>query len=396
MLATAFPSRNRGSAQAFGSAMIPQPSGPDVDTPAKIKTLKEIVKHGAQRDALQSVYFLFVGASLVLLGFGFASWVGMVKFREHVIDNYRGEPMPSGINYFPLTVSEMIRDPSTVETKCFFAFCIAGAICILVSSYPWRLKNTYIGDDAGLPINPKDIILTCMGCSVDDKVVRVPYLFFRQFLPPIGMMLVICITVTSGERNFVEKVGAIVHTVGAVMMIGGYIAFEIHALWFCALTKNIMGKRELRQRKFLIIICAICAVGFQVFGTLHTNMLKGCMEEGCSCTDEVTDFYKTCMDVYVIPTEDDIDHLVEHKRYDLLPLVTKAFQEGRKTMLENTAMGWILAIKKANYWCEAGAGIAMVASHLCIWFWCKERKIDLAETMPDYTEVDGYSRMSNE
>lgn len=344
------------------------------------------------------MYFLFVGALLTLLGFAFASAVGMIKYKEPVGTNFRGEHLASGRNYFPLTVSEMIHDPSSEESKCFFAFCIAGAICILISSYPWSLTNVYFGDDAGVPVNPRQLFFA----EEDEKILKVPVLFFRQFLPPIGMILVICITVTSGERTFTEKLAATVHTIGAVIMIGGYIAFEVDALWYRAHYGHDdppihgglrMKKCERKVRKVLIIFCAICAVGFGSCGAIHSSIIKKCVADkyACSC-DETAEFVDTCADKWVLATEDDIDKLVADRRYDLLPEAVAAKQIGKKIMLENTASGYVLAIKQLNYWCEAFAGIAMVLSHLAIWFFCKERKIDLCEVMPEADHPDDYRR----
>merc|ERR1712137_298160 len=111
----------------------------------------------------------------------------------------------------------------------------------------------------GLRVNP------CCG-----KPLRLSLIHLRQFFPPIGMMLVCCITVTRGKRDFAQVCAASVHTVGAVMMIVSYIGFEMHALWLSPLVR--CWPRERRMRKALIILCTVCALGFESCGYATTKL----------------------------------------------------------------------------------------------------------------------------
>eukprot|EP00927_Polykrikos_kofoidii_P063329 TRINITY_DN58133_c0_g1_i1.p1 TRINITY_DN58133_c0_g1~~TRINITY_DN58133_c0_g1_i1.p1 ORF type:complete len:344 (-),score=39.91 TRINITY_DN58133_c0_g1_i1:99-1130(-) len=340
---------------------------PDRDTMKSIKHLQ-----GSNR--LQSVGFMFVGAMSGFCGFGFAGFLGIFKYKTSLAQtglDLKGDPFPSGCNFHPMTVSEMVCNPSSDEGKVWFAFCMIGAICILCSAYPWALQNVYIGTHLTLP-----------GTSV-------PVIFLRQFLPPIGMMLVCCITVTQGQRNFTQRIAADIHTFGAVLMIAGYIGFEVHALWFSEIVR--ISPRERRVRKIAIIVCGICAIGFQGCGVALSKL--GTCGASCSCGSDAL-FTQTCTDQWVVPT---LTNVTDAKLLGHLASFQQAgaANEIHATLLANTATGYVLFLKQVNYWCEVFAGLAMLFSHLVILYYCQERKLDLDEDLPEI-RITGYQKLDDE
>ena len=76
---------------------------------------------------------------------------------------------PSGRSYHAETVSEMVSKPDYPAAKLFFSFTLIGSISLLLSRYPWELKNVYTGG------SPTRRLLTAA----------------RAVLPPCGILLVV-------------------------------------------------------------------------------------------------------------------------------------------------------------------------------------------------------------
>lgn len=295
----------------------------------------------------RSVTLLMVGSICGFLGFLNASFLGYSKYFAPVETNYLGQPFSSGHNYFPQTVSEMVYDKNDASGKCFFAFCMIGAICIFLSWYPWQLRNVYLGDDA--------------------KIWKFAWANLRVYLPPVGMMLVACIPTTpAANATARDKVTVIIHTLGAVMMIGGYAIFELYTLYLSPQMDRNIKKNERFWRTVHLVGTVVGIVGFQLFGLLatHADALGVC-----------------CNDEWVSPTVHEIKKLYAEGNYG------KAFENAdamglKHKVLKNTASGSMLFIKQAEYWFEVASGLFMIASHLTIWWYCPERRLDVAEQLP--------------
>lgn len=328
---------------------------------------------GTQR--VRSTSLLFVGSLLGFLGFCFAAFLG---FWQQIMEvphlNFRHEPMGT---YFPATVSEMVYDSQSGAGKCFFAFVLIGGICMLLSWYPWALRNVYIGDDAMLLEN-------WLGNDRSDRPRGIKVLMLRQFLPPIGIMLVACIPAPpAANREFTDTVSSLVHTLGAVMSIGGYAAIELATLHYkpwhssrkgghgVVFDTKINGKNisvnERTTRTILIGLCLFSIVAFQVSGFLYgkADKLGFC-----------------CNDVWAVPNATDWSGLNGDKTIGLRIEDEIAAAHGKKLLL-STATGFDKILKLSEYWFEVFAGLFMLASHLAIWFYCPERFVDLAESLPD-------------
>lgn len=297
---------------------------------------------------LRSVTLLMVGSLCGLLGFLFAAFLGISTYKAEVDTNYLGQPYASGHNYFPQTVSEMVYDPTSACGKCFFAFCLIGAICILMSWYPWQLRNVYVGDDA--------------------KIGTCTWVNLRVYLPPVGMMLVACIPTTpAANATFRDRVTVLIHTAGAVMMIGGYAIFEVYTLFCASHTRVVIKKREWKIRLACVILSVIGIVGFQVCGLLATKSESW----GWCCMDDWRSVFPA-----------DVDNMTAHDEYGKAAEDSLAIDLGHKAVF-NTAYGRVLRIKQAEYWFEVFAGLFMIASHLTIWWYCPERSLDVSDALPD-------------
>jgi len=324
---------------------------------------------------LQSTTFLLMGALSGIMGFAFAGFLGIYKYKNDAIlagTNFRGDLFESGRHFHPATVSEMVRDYHSPEGKIFYAFGILASVCILVSAYPWCLRNVFIGHDHSRLIRP-------LCGSAGERPIWVNLISLRQFLPPVGLMMVVCITVTTGPRTFCEAVAAGLHTVGAVLMFVAYIAFEFHALWW----SPVLYVRGLERwfRKWLAILALICSVGFQLCGLCSTILQKSCVGGLCSCKSSAP-FTELCVDKWQVPTLDDIAYSRNMSYYGAWVREATALED-KEELLLNTASGWYLVLKMATYWLEVCAGLFLLTSHLVIWYFCPERNVELGCELPD-------------
>eukprot|EP00931_Biecheleriopsis_adriatica_P038284 TRINITY_DN21941_c0_g1_i2.p1 TRINITY_DN21941_c0_g1~~TRINITY_DN21941_c0_g1_i2.p1 ORF type:complete len:404 (+),score=72.00 TRINITY_DN21941_c0_g1_i2:88-1299(+) len=335
----------------------------------------------------RAVTMLFIGAVSGLLGFLVAGILGMHKYNSQgfrqlfnhnhtvlVDDNFMGEPFSSGHNYRPQTVSELVHNRESPEGKAFFAFGLISAVCILISWYPTQLRNVYIGDDV--------VLCGCGGPTWQN---------LRQFMPPVGMLLVACIpTVPPVNRTVGDKITVCLHTLGAVMMVGGYSLCEIVALR-SAQNKTgrgaILKPYEWSVRAVLICLSLLSGFAFQICGALSPKPVDSLGTDSCA-------------DVWVVPSKGDLDFVMRGLGRDSIDLslavqISQAMHDHQLLLLD-TAHGWCLQLKFMEYWFEVLAGIFMVASHLAVWWFCPERKLNLPETLPSLERKElqrqGYSQ----
>mmetsp|Transcript_50426 Transcript_50426/g.113386 ORF Transcript_50426/g.113386 Transcript_50426/m.113386 type:complete len:350 (-) Transcript_50426:95-1144(-) len=162
----------------------------------------------------ESPQFLLAGSILGVNGFLIAVIPYLLRVGENL---YRGQEIP--IDEVPPTVSELVSKWETVEARIFFGFELTGAFCILLSWYPYKLRNVCCIPAAG-------------GCRIPFRVCgHMSWATFRQFMPPIGLILVACCpTVKLGGLKAQEVVLVGVHCLAAMMMFVGFILAEAHAL----------------------------------------------------------------------------------------------------------------------------------------------------------------------
>lgn len=337
--------------------------------------------------AHRAVTMLLVGTILSTLGFLLAAGIGMAKVlsertgafmqeaqsnpqlfdsmktmlasldnytetsnrRSHVGTNFLGKAFASGNNYRPNTVSEMVSDFGSPEGRLFFAFTVVGAIFVLMSWYPWHLQNVYLGSSAN-------------------------WLNFRSICGPTGMMLVACIPVARPvDRSLADKVSVSVHSLGAALAIAGYSACEFSALFSSRRAVALMRGRERCLRIFFCIVALLCGAIFQLAAILTPRPELDHRE-----ADD------TCSDVWVRPTQRDLDFVNRHAssiRLSLAVPISDAIAKHRR-LLYDTASGYCLLGKCLEYWFEVFSGLSMLASHFTIWYYCPERNIRWSHSAP--------------
>mmetsp|Transcript_25629 Transcript_25629/g.73143 ORF Transcript_25629/g.73143 Transcript_25629/m.73143 type:complete len:316 (-) Transcript_25629:149-1096(-) len=287
----------------------------------RLARLEAWSSHQAQLTCRKATSLLWMGSVSGFLGFVFAFFLGLVKYFEGTT------VFASGNGPFPPTVSEMVHDPRSPAGKCFFAFELIGSICIFLSWYPFELRNVYIGDDLKTPFG-----LSWVTC--------------RQFLPPIGMMLVACVPTTpAAQADLADQVTVLVHCMGAMMMFIGYIFLEGRALAW-GVWKDSRTPLRIKPREWWVRCLLLTGVlhGFCCFIAFQALLIP---DLGLCCFDEW------------------------------------APKEGyERVQLVNTASGWILFFKIGSYFGEVVSGLCLIASHMAIWYYCEERRVDLVETIP--------------
>jgi len=333
----------------------------DCGMPAKDK-LPERVDFLQMERGKKSAMLLLTGAICGLVGFAFVGIIGQFQFSFGAQEvNFRGEPFASGHNFFPVSISDMVHDPNTPQGKCFFAFCMAAALCILVSFHSYHLRNCYIGDDKGI-------------CGVS-------YLSLRSVLPPMGLILCSAITMTPiKQATLMENVATGIHGLGAGLFLSGYVIFEIQCLCFSDAVHLDKARHEKAVRLtfvgLTILAMAIWVTSTQV--ALSGNKLGLC-----------------CSDVWQVPTKEDYVLAQRNGKPGTALDVMWAFERGTP-MLLNTASETVLAITMTAYWGEAMSGIFMIGGLIAIWWYCPERKFDLNETFGGYAgSYAGYGTMED-
>lgn len=319
----------------------------------------------------RAVKLLLIGSISGLLGFLAAGSLGMVSYYSRgfrwvvrhnetltVEDNYMGEPFVSGHNYTPQTVSELVHNRASPEGKAFFAFGLMGAVCILVSWYPSQLRNVYLGDKA----------LCGRGPTWDN---------LRQYMPPLGMFLVACMpTVPPVNRSAGDIMTVCIHTLGALMMVGGYGVCEIVNLCTSQMdgsrTKSRFKPQERMVRATLIGFSLFFGIAFQISGLMSPRPVHSLGTDSCA-------------DVWMVPEKLDLDYVLAKGGNDDLSLavyISQAIRD-KRMMLYNTASGRCLMLKQMEYWFEVLSGLFMIASHLAVWWFCPERDLAPQSRLPN-------------
>lgn len=177
-----------------------------------------VEEHIAQHQFIQeSPRYLIVGTILGILGFLVAVVPYLMRVIRHVIKN---ETIPK--DEVPPTVSELVSHWETVEARIFFGFEFTAALLILLSWYPFKMRSACCIPMFG-------------GCKMRLGCCTISWATFRQFVPPIGLILVACcptIKVEIDVKDFdpANFVLIAVHGIAALMMFVGFLLAEAHAL----------------------------------------------------------------------------------------------------------------------------------------------------------------------
>lgn len=293
---------------------------------------------------------LFVGSFSELVGFILLTVLGVWRYVQPVGTNFLGEPFASGRNYFPATVSEMSDDPTQPAGKVFFAFGLVAAVSLLMSAYPWKLKNVYIGGS---------------------RLINQTAMIWRQQVPPLGCIILITVTVTPKMvATNQQRVTTIIHSIGAGSMFASYLLVECYTL-FC--TQVPLRKRERTLRKLMMLGMLISMVSFGALAYVSDD-------------ERVTKVFNICCaDDWRYPNATEIlANMTSKSIVDVIRIEEIVRESHGSPMLFNTASGWALTLKYGVYFFECATGCFMAASTLLVWLYCDERRFKLHDDLPGH------------
>jgi hypothetical protein len=307
-------------------------------TRSQLNKTDEYLKYAISFHRKKSAAMLWFGALFSLLGFGFAFLIGFWKFVSPRLSEFH-QQFPSGWGYFPATVSEMVHDPNDPAGKCFFAFEFIGALLIFKSWYTFGLQNVYVGDSDLIPL------IRLVPCT------QISWSMFRQFVPPLGMMLVATVTTTPfAQASALDLVCISIHLTAAVMLFAGYAVCEAWNIGFGFKGSSIPTVKEAEVIVRKIFLAGI--IGFYMGSCILTVALL------------------MPLDKYGFGK---MDH------WEPRNITHEDGSVFKEVVLVDTASGGVLFLKIASYLCEVGCGLSLVGSLASIFHFCNERKIDLNE-----------------
>jgi len=262
----------------------------------------------SQQYVQESPHFLLAGAILGVLGFLIAVVPYILRVGEHLC---RGTEIP--IKEVPPTVSELVSKWDTVEARIFFGFELTSAYCILLSWYPYKLRNA-----------------CCIPATGGCRMGCMSWATYRQFMPPIGLILVACCpTVKLQLLRAEDLVLVTVHCLAAMMMFVGFLMAEAHALSIRFYFLTFRGKLS-------FVVPFPCASPTIDWGTREYRMRSSTWH-------------------------------------------TSAWTFISFMILQVLGSVGILAMDVRRRWCvmsfifEVVSGLAMLANHLIIWYFAPER-----------------------
>jgi len=307
-----------------------------VDNP-ELKVPAEVM-HVSQRYRAPSM--LMFGASSSLFAFCFVTSIGIIDYRCQTTNIAYNITYPSGNGYWPSTVSEMVHNTQSPAGKVFTTFGMIAGASIFVSMYPTHLRNVYTFEER-VP------------------VIGIYWTSFRQVVPAMGIWLLVGVNtypmnVATESKGYTKMFCVALHLVGAGMLFVGYMFAELHNLgiWPFSRPKTKRWPEieppEMRTRR---CIAYVITVAFALFGTMQVVILAAQHYEVC------------CPDEWKAPGEKIGDDIVRDA-----------------PQIVNTASGTYLWLKVASYLFEDVAGMALVLSHLAIWWFSEERHVDYGKS----------------
>lgn len=298
----------------------------------------------------RSCTLLWVGCLSAYMAFLTSFTITIIQFFLRT-ENEFGHKFHSGRGSFPQTVSESVSDSDSPQGRLFFAFGLIAGICIFLSWYPFMLRNVYTGDDKA--------------CC------HTYWIGIRQFVPSLGLLLLICVpTVPSYKAHDIDYFSVAFHLMGAGMMFIGYLLCELKCLEIFGFQRGAEKGQQV-QDAFLDIednersIRKACGwlifIGFFSFLVAQVVLGIASDDQHLCCHDDYTTHQ---WEVH----ENQSDDTGEEGETLLI----------RKDTLLDTATGDVLVWKMISFSTECLAGLAMVTSHLMIWYYCEERHVEYA------------------
>lgn len=287
---------------------------------------------------------LFFGAATCILGFAFVTLIGIIEFLLLTGNKSLGiETYPSGYGYFPATMSEMVYNQDSPGGKIFHTFGIMSGMCIFMSWYPLHLRNVYTG---------KHHLPLLQNCGL-----TIYWTTARQILPAMGLYLLIGVNtyptpIAEASAGHTKFGCVVLHLMGAGMMFVGYLVCEMKCIGLSIEDKGPCAAIQDRERIVRRILAYIILVSFGSFCLLQVALVT---VKHLDMTKEDQPF--CCADQWLLKGDKHGDVTITDE-----------------PQINNTASGGYLYLKIASFCSEDIAGLALVISHLVVWYYCDERQ----------------------
>jgi hypothetical protein len=339
-------------AEASGEDQEKQPvlaaSQPSIQTNRAMSTAnEERIVYLDNQMRKRAASLLAASAVMGLCGIAVVTALGLHRVFTTEQFNMNGEPFPSGKAYFPACISEMVYDPDTPSGKAFIAFMLPAAIAMMISWYPYQLRNVFIKGNA----RPTHLCFS-------EAHLMPTWNDLRVFIPPIGLMLVALIQSTpEGLMGYRENIAEQIHANGAMAMIGSHCIFEFNAL----LRADMPLTRCERAVRWFLSICALLfGVGFAIT---------------CQLYSRATDLGICCKDVWETPGSGNAERAIANEHVYVAEMDYHRMEYGKK-MLVDTAHDWALGLKYMEFFCEVLSVFFFALGLLAMWFFCEERNVE--------------------
>lgn len=341
---------------------------------------------------------------------------GQLKLCEPSENFTDSQPCPnSKHHYCQETVSELVSNTNSPAGKMFQSFAIIGAVCLIVSRYPWELGNVYVPKFYVFPESKRFLISRLT--------------IIRSICPPLGIMMVSLIPVTPrwSRTNLADMISADVHTFGAVTFIGTYLVCEAIAIWK---NENIgtntttwprIKGLETTLRRWLVVLGSICAFTFLTCGVLFSKVNIDTdspviqryglditsdefkpgpftlgpvnvgawfgKEDGICCRDIYANSSVVFSKWFHMPNVTSADDQVIQSLTDWTGYLTNQQYVKDAKVLVESADDWGYVLKKTELWAEALCGVFVILSHMVIWWYASEGTLMVGNDDDIYSRI---------
>uniref|UniRef100_A0A7S2HUB7 Uncharacterized protein n=1 Tax=Alexandrium andersonii TaxID=327968 RepID=A0A7S2HUB7_9DINO len=283
---------------------------------------------------------LIFGASCAVLGFLLITVIGGIEFKLLTTNRDLKVKYDSGHGYWPSTVSEMVHDHGSPGGKLFYTFGLIAGVCIFASQYPFHLRNVYTGDE------------TVLNTSIY-------WTTFRQIVPSMGLWLLIGVntyptTIALNSVGLLKMFCVFLHLLGAGMMFVGYMFCELKCLGLLGFRLHHPLAIEKTERRVRVFLAWTILLGFFLFCAMQVLLNVAKKLDIC------------CGDKWALKGQS-VKDTRGHRHFLTSPEII------------DTAKGWFLIIKIASFVFEDVAGLALVFSHIAVWYFSEERHVKYGE-----------------
>jgi len=307
---------------------------------------------------------LLAGTVFGVMAVGYLIYLAAVVKSEESALNMYGRPFPSGKDYVFSGASEMISTANGSHGRVYFGLVLVSTFLTIISWYPYELSNVHVGDET-----------RCIpGCDCLPGWMLFPTA--RSLVCPLGLLLISSAHVVADNvSNTGQAESVLAQMGGAVLLIGGYIYFELYTLFCARITE--FAPCERCARLLLLLVVAVSGACFFAAPMVSQNMDPCCGDVYWPVNMTVV-HEAQANSAYVIAAQN--LQLMQHKVAH--PDAPYPFYLG----LYDTAKETGRQVKLMRFWGELIAILGVVTGNLVVWYCCPERHVQNPKYVPQDAE----------